>query len=115
MTILDVSEALTEWERPHTIKTVTTETVDFEPVETVTARVQLCVVQVADKEDLNKDTIDWSKEYLMIHSKLNIDMGELIEYDGRDYLIISRGPWRGYGYTEVVAEETKKPVKEITG
>lgn len=114
MDIVDMSDTLTEWERAYKIKTVSTQTIDFVPVETVTARTQKCVVQVAEKEKLNPDTIDWSKEYLMIHSKENIAMDELIEYYGADYKVISRGPWRGYGYTEVVAEETKKPLKVET-
>ena len=113
-TILDMSDVLTEWERPRTIKTITVETVDFEPVETVTARTQNCVIQVAEKEKLNPDTIDWNKEYLMVHSRANIAMDELIEFDGRDFRAIERGPWQGYGFTEVVAEETKEPLKEPT-
>jgi hypothetical protein len=112
--IVDVSDVLIDWEQPVLIKTVTTTTIDFEPVETVTGRMQNCVVQVAEKENLNPDTIDWSKEYLMVHSQNNISIDELIEYYDADYRVISRGPWRGYGYTEVVAEETKEPVKEPT-
>jgi len=50
MNVLDVSDALTEWERPTVIKTVTETTEDFQPVATVTSRTQNCVVQVADKE-----------------------------------------------------------------
>jgi len=114
MNILDVSDTLTEWERPTVIKTVTETTVDFQPVEAVTGRSQLCVVQVADKEKINPGTIDWSLEYLMIHSKSAIDINELIEHDGRDYKVTDRGPWRGYGYTEVVAAETKRPLVEVT-
>ena len=110
MNILDVSDALTEWERPTVIKTVTESTVDFQRVETVTARTQSCVIQVAEKEKLNPATIDWSLEYLMIHSKLLIEIDELIEYEGIDYIVLERGPWRGYGYTEVIAVETKRPV-----
>ena len=110
----DMSDVLTAWERPVLIKTVTTTTVDFEPVETVAGRTQDCVVQVAEKERLNPDTIDWTLEYLMVHSKSGIEQGEYIEFDGRDYKVIERGPWRGYGYTEVVAEETKRPLLEVT-
>ena len=110
MSILDVSDTLTEWERPTVIKTVTETTVDFQPVEAVTGRTQNCVIQVAEKEKLNPATIDWSLEYLMIHSKSDIDIDELIEYEGMDYIVIERGPWHGYGYTEVVAAETKRPL-----
>jgi len=114
MNILDVSDALTEWERPTVIKTVTESTVDFEPATVVTGRSQLCVVQVADKEKINPGTIDWSLEYILIHSRSGIEMDELIEHDGRDYKVTDRGPWRGYGYTESIAVETKRPMVMVT-
>jgi len=114
MSILDVSDALTDWERPTIIKTVTESTVDFQPVTTVTGRSQLCVVQVANKEKINPGTIDWSLEYILIHSRSGIEMDELIEHDGRDYKVTDRGPWRGYGYVEVVAAETKRPSVVVT-
>jgi len=114
MSILDVSDALTDWERPTVIKTVTESTVDFEPATVVTGRSQLCVVQVANKEKINPGTIDWSLEYILIHSRSGIEMDELIEHDGRDYKVTDRGPWRGYGYVEVVAAETKRPSVVVT-
>lgn len=113
MSILDVSDALTDWERPTVIKTVAKTTVDFRPVDTVTSRTQNCVVQVAEKETLNPATIDWSLEYLSIHSTADIEIDELIEYGGKDYVVIERGPWRGWGYTEAVAVETKRPLVTI--
>ena len=112
--IVDVSDALIEWEQPTVIKTVTESTVDFEPATVVTGRSQLCVVQVADKEKINPGTIDWSLEYILIHSRQGIEMDELIEHDGRDYKVTDRGPWRGYGYVEVVAAETKRPSVVVT-
>ena len=112
--IVDVSDALIEWEQPTVIKTVTESTVDFEPATVVTGRSQLCVVQVADKEKINPGTIDWSLEYILIHSRSGIGMDELIEHDGRDYKVTDRGPWRGYGYVEVVAAETKRPLVGVT-
>ena len=114
MSILDVSDALTDWERPTIIKTVTESTVDFQPVTVVTGRSQLCVVQVANKENVNPETIDWSLEHILIHSRSGIEMDELIEHDGRDYKVTDRGPWRGYGYVEVVAAETKRPSVVVT-
>ena len=112
--ILDVSDALTDWERPTVIKTVTEVTVDFNPVFTVVQRSQPCVIQVADKEKINPGTIDWSLEYILVHSRLDIEMDELIEHDGRDYKVIDRGPQRGYGYTVVTAAETKRPLVVAT-
>jgi len=112
--IVDVSDALIEWEQPTVIKTVTESTVDFEPATVVTGRSQLCVVQVADKEKINPGTIDWSLEYIMVHSRSGIEIDDLIEHDGRDYKVTDRGPWRGYGYVEVVAAETKRPLVVAT-
>lgn len=103
----NMSGVLTRWERPVTIKSVSISTVDFVPVETLTPRTQLCVVQVADKDKLNADTIDWSKEYILVHTSANIELGELVEFEGLDYKIINRSPWRGYGYIEAVGEEVK--------
>lgn len=110
MSLPDVSDALTEWEQAVLIKTVTVTTVDFEEVETITGRNQDCVIQVAEKEKLNSETIDWTLEYLMVHSKSDIEQGEYIEYKSRDYKVIERGPWDDYGYNEFVAEETKRPL-----
>ncbi|MDF1593749.1 MAG: hypothetical protein P1P89_19755 [Desulfobacterales bacterium] len=112
--MINVSDVLTEWSKPVKIKSVGVDTVDFVPVETVTARLQDCVVQVAEKEDIKKDNIDWSKEYLMVHSKESIVMGEIIEFENEDYKVVSRGPWRGYGYMEVIAEQTKEPLRVAT-
>ena len=114
MNILDVSDALTECERPTVIKTITETTEDFQPADTVTARTQNCVVQVAEKEKLNPATIDWSLEYIMVHSRKGIEMDELIEDEGRDFIVIDRGSWRGYGYTESIAVETKRPMVMVT-
>jgi hypothetical protein len=106
----NMSAVLTAFERPVTVKTVTKTTVNFVTVETVTTRTQQCVVQVADKEKLNSGTIDWSLEYLLVHSAGQLQVGEYVEFNGMDYKIISRGAWSGYGYTEVICEETKRPL-----
>ncbi len=110
----DMSDVLIEWETSVTIKTVTETTVNFNPVNTVKGRTQLCVIQVADKEKINPQTIDWSLEYIMIHSRSAIQMGELVFYKGVDFKVISRGPWTSYGYTEVIAAETKRTIVAVT-
>lgn len=103
----NMAPVLNRWLRPVTIKTVTEDTVDFEPVQVVTPRTQQCVVQVARKEQLNADTIDWSLEYIRVHSKEGIEQGEFVEFEGIDYKVIERGRWRGYGFVTVIAEERK--------
>jgi hypothetical protein len=110
----DMSSVLTAWESPFTIKTVTKTTVNFQPVVVVVARTQNCVVQVARIENLILDTINYALQYLMVHSKENIDIDELLVYQGRDFIIVQSGQWDGYGYTECVAEETKRAVVAVT-
>jgi hypothetical protein len=108
----DMSNVLKRWATPQLIKTISITTVDFSPVETVTGRTRDCVVQVADKEKLNPDTVDWSLEYLTIHSAEDIKLDELVEFDGRDFIVTDRAPW--FGYTEITAAETKRPIVLVT-
>jgi len=108
--ILDMSDVFTDLEVDTKIKTVTTTTTDFMRTDTVTARVQPCVIQVAEKTKINLDTIDWSLEYLLIHSREALQIDELVEFNGCDYVIKQKGAWRGYGYYEVIAVETKRPL-----
>lgn len=105
-----MSEVLTEWSQPIKLKTVSTRTVNFENVTTVTVANIPAVVQVADMEMLNADAIDWSRRYLMVHAKAALELGQLIEYQGADYKIIRLNNYADYGYFEVVAEETKQPL-----
>ncbi len=87
---LDMSEALIGWEQPVKLKTRTETTIDFEPVVTVNSQDILAVVQSANKENLTLDSLDWSKEYLLIHARLKIETGQFIEKGGKDYKVVSR-------------------------
>ena len=104
----DVSEAFDDWLSDYTIKTVTKITVDFVEADTVAGRTIQAMVQVAEKEKLNPDQIDWSKKYVLVHSPDPINVGEYIESGGEDYKIIDPGDWQAYGYTEAIAEQTKQ-------
>ena len=112
--ILDMSQALNTLEQEATIKKVTTTSSDFVETEIVIVREQWCVIQVADKDKLNSDTIDYSNAYLMVHSSGPLENGELIEYKCKDYKFIGEGEWSDYGYYEQLAEETKRPLKVAT-
>lgn len=107
MMLPDMSSTLMSWEQSVSIKNVSRVTVDFVSADVVTARSLLAVVQIAQKSALNSVTIDWSLQYLMVHSRSDMLMGEYIEYNGEDYKIIQRGAWDDYGYLEVVAEQTR--------
>lgn len=109
----DMSDTLDEWSDEYTVKNIDQRTVDFESSNVVTSRTIQAIVQVADKDKLNTDQIDWSLRYLLIHSSDVVENGELIEYNGEDYKIIDNGDWQAYGFTEAVAEQTKQPLVEV--
>ncbi len=106
----DMSDTLTEWEQPVILKTRTVTTVDFNPTEVITATSIMSVVQVAEKEKLNIDSLDWSKSYKWFHSKVDIDIDQFIEYKNADFKIVGREDFSDYGYFAVVGEETKLPL-----
>ena len=110
----DVSDVFDDWLSDYTIKTVTKITVDFVEANTVAGRTIEAMVQVAQKEKLNADQIDWSKKYLLVHSPEQISIGEYIESEGEDYKIIEPGDWQTYGYTEAIAEQTKQTLLVVT-
>lgn len=110
--MIDVSELMfdPDFVQPVKLKDATFTTVDFEPVQLVTSNDIAACVQVAEMESLNPDQIDWSRRYLMVHSKTPLDFGQYIEYKGADYKIVRANNYNDYGYSEVVAEETKQPL-----
>jgi len=111
----NMARAVGRWSRPVTVKTVTTVTVDFVPTDTVAARTIDAMVQVADKSKLNPEAIDWSLEYLLVHTTdATLTMGEFVEHGGGDYKVIDLGPWNDYGYRVVTAEQTKRPLLVVT-
>lgn len=107
---LDMSDALIGWEQPLKLKNRTEKTVDFEPVVVVTSEDILAVVQSANKENLTLDSLDWSKEYLLIHARLKIETGQFIEKGGKDYKVVSPADYMDYGFCAVIAEETRLPL-----
>lgn len=110
----DMSDVLTEWERAVKLKTVTITTVDFVEQVNVVAEDILAVVQVAEKEKLNPDSIDWSRRYIQVHSKVLLADGQFIEYQGADYKVTVDDNYTDYGYSEAVGEETKKALLVAT-
>ncbi|HAT2746474.1 TPA: hypothetical protein I8372_004141 [Citrobacter farmeri] len=107
---LDMSDALIGWEQPVKLKTRTETTVDFEPTVIVTSQDILAVVQSANKENLTLDSLDWSKEYLLIHARLKIETGQFIEKGGKDYKVVSPADYMDYGFCSAIVEETRLPL-----
>lgn len=110
----DMSDTLREWEINVKLKTVTETTVNFVKTKVVTVVGLLAVVQPADKKKLNPDTLDWSKEYLQVHSRTQINLGQFIEFQGKDFKLVQKGNYGLYGYFEMFAEETKQPLLVAT-
>lgn len=104
----DVSEALTEWEVPVTIKTVTQVTANFQPADQVATRTILAVVQNAQRDRLTTTQIEAGQQYKTLHSKEPVNRGEFLFFEGKDYKIIDDGDWQRYGYTEALCEATNK-------
>ena len=107
----DMSDVLTEWSQPVKLKTVTETTLDFVPTRIVAAASIMAVVQPADPEKLQVDQIDYSLEYIQIHSVTAMAIGQYIEWDSRDFKLVPfRKGYGQYGYSECVGEETKLPL-----
>ncbi|MCV0420134.1 MAG: hypothetical protein K5804_17975 [Microbacterium sp.] len=110
-----MSDVLTEWSQSVKLKTVTITTVDFVETKTVVVADILAVVQPADPEKLQVDQIDFSLEYIQIHSVTPMAINQFVEWDGRDFKLVPfRKGYGQYGYTEVVGEETKLPLLVAT-
>lgn len=84
----DVQHALTNLSVQVELLSVEQSIVDFEPVETPTARFIFAVVQSADKKKLIPELIDYAKEYVTIHSTAKIKVGDYIWHNNIKYLII---------------------------
>ena len=108
----DMSDTLSEWSLPYPLKTVTKLTVDFVEADTVSVGTVSAVIQVADKTKLNIDQIDWSLRYLLVHTADEIIIGQYIEFEGGDYKVVDDGNYQLYGFTEAVAEQTKRTLLE---
>lgn len=111
----NMSEVLTEWSQPVVLKTKTITTVDFVETVIVTATDIMAVVQPADPEKLQVLQIDFSLEYIQIHSVSPMAIGQYVQWDGRDFKLVPfRKGYGQYGYTEAVGEETKLPLLTVT-
>jgi len=110
----NMSRTIERSAKPRTVKTVMRATVDFIETEYIESRTINAVVQPAQKDSLKSENIDWSLRYLTIHTVSQLQNGELIEYGGEDYKIIDNGNYQEYGYTEALAEQTKRAVKVAT-
>lgn len=107
MVFPNVSEVLDDFEQTITKRVITIVTVEFEEVETVVESSIRAVVQVAEKENLKVENIDWSLQYVWVHSKTELDINNEVVWSGRTFKVIAREDYNDYGYYAVVGEEVK--------
>ena len=107
MPLPNMANVLTAFEQSVKLKRITQSIVNHRPVETPAETTINAVVQVAEKEKLQIAIVDWSLQYLMVHSKIPFAINDLIEYKSKNFKIIDLGNWSDYGYYESVAEEVK--------
>ena len=116
---LSVADVLQGETRPTVVKAVETQTTDFEETEVVTGRYVDAMVQPADPKRLETlDGVDFALEYITAHALQPIRAGEFVEYEGREFKVITRSPWDAYGYSEVIGESTNtapQPVDQWEG
>ena len=107
MTILDMSDALDGFEQNVTFTDKSTFTVDFEEFENVTEIIIPAVIQPAQKENLNVADVDWSKEYILIHSTSQLKINYFVDWNGKQFRIFDLGNYTDYCFFEAIAEEVK--------
>jgi hypothetical protein len=110
----NMASALDGWEIPVILKTVTETSVDFVVSQVVTGETVQAVIQPAQMEDLDAETVDRSREYIKVHCKTDILLNQFVEFQSKDFKVITRGNYVLYGFIEVIAEETKLPLLEVT-
>ena len=105
--MINVADVINDLKQPIIYRATTTTTVDFQPTETITDTDINAVVQVAQKENLNVEAIDWSKQYLQIHANDPLEIGQKVVYKSKEFKIIDLNDYSDYGYYEITAEEIK--------
>lgn len=97
-----------------TINSVTTtKDDDFNKTEVLVPRTVRGVVQPANKKRLNPDIVDWSLEYMLLHTVNSntsngvINMGDRFTHLGVTYKIVETANYSEYGYFEGVGEQIR--------
>jgi len=103
----DMSSVLDEFSQEITLKTIVQTVVNFRPADTPTNTTILAVVQPANKEKITAVLVDFSLDYILVHSKTAIAIGSFVVYKGATYKAIELGQYSDYGFHEVICEETK--------
>lgn len=104
-----MADAFTDRAQIVVVHTVTTTTVDFEPVIVDVPRSLKVAIQMAEPEDLKIEQVDWSKQYIWAFSESELFINDEVEFCGERFKIIKLYNAKYYGYYKAVCEEIKKP------
>jgi len=108
MSFPSVSDVLVDFEETLLLKKVTViNNADFKREEIVSNEVIRAVVQAQSFESINVDNIDFSLDYIQIHSRTDIDIDDVVTWEGKDYRIIARKDYTSRGYLELTGEQIK--------
>ncbi len=112
---INMADMLAPETTPRTVKTKTVTTTDFKESVSVTSRTVNMLIQPADPKRLQElNGLDWAQEHITIHSLSPVELEEYVEYNGKDFWIVSRTPWEDNGFTRAIGESTGKPQLEVT-
>lgn len=103
----NLSNTVRRFGQPIDLMLVKKSTVDFEEVLTISYRSVNATVQAADYERLGAYDIDWSLEYVWVHSVSDFEVGEYLHWKGKFYKFIPSKDYQDYGYTEGIGEQVK--------
>lgn len=103
----DMSDVLDEFLQPVSLSTVTQSIVDHRPVDTESVAAIMAVVQPANREKLNPAIVDWSLDYLQVHTKVSVKIGDFLTHSGLKYKAVELGNYSDYGYYETIFEQVK--------
>lgn len=103
----NMSGVLDAFAQAITLKTIVQTVANFRPVDTPTTTTIMAVVQPANKEKISPALVDFSLDYILVHSKSAIGIGDFVVYKGATYKAIELGPYADYGFYEAICEESK--------
>lgn len=108
MSFPSVADVLVDFEELVQLKKTTViNSADFKR-ETVTSNESVrAVIQPERAENLRIENIDYALRYIRVHSRFDIDIQDFINYEGRDYRMITKTDWGSRGYVELIGEEVK--------
>lgn len=79
---------------------------NFEKTLTNTDTTIKAAIQPTNADNINKDIVDWSLSYVLIHTKEKLELGQTLIYN-ISYKIIEAHDWNDYGYYQYVGEQIK--------